>query len=141
LVVPASDGENGNVMMNQFFQDTFSPFFREKSDDNVDSMTVTQFIKDYPPDHEIQLEESGSSWLGGHSNWQTGDKRLEMKHEIEQLSTEFHTQPQKTQENETTLKALLIAETSCYVYWNSDFWFTQGKRMIEHVQQKIKEPN
>jgi hypothetical protein len=141
LVVPASDGENGNIMMNQYFSDTFIPFFREKSDHNVGSMTVTQYIKDYPPDHEIQLETTGSSWLGSHSNWQTGDKRLEMKHKIEQLSTKFHTQPLKTQENEATLKALLMAETSCYVYWNSDFWFTQGKRMIEYAHQKMKEPN
>jgi hypothetical protein len=49
LVVPASDGENGNVMMNRFFPDTFIPFAREKLDDKVSSITVTQFLKDYPP--------------------------------------------------------------------------------------------
>ena len=139
LVVPASDGENGNIMMNQYFSDTFIPFFKEKSDHDVGSMTVTQLIKEYPPDHEIQLETTGSSWLDSHANWQTGDKRLEMKHKIEQLSNKFHTQPRKIQENETALKALLMTETSCYVYWNSDFWFTQGRRMIEFAYQKMKQ--
>jgi hypothetical protein len=141
LVVPASDGENGNVMMNQYFSDTFIPFFREKSGHDVGSMKVTQFIKEYPPDHEIQLETTGSSWLDSHANWQTGDKRLEMKRKIEQLSNKFHTQPRNVQENEAALKAFLMAETSCYVYWNSDFWFTQGRRMIEFAHQKMKQHN
>lgn len=139
LVVPASDGENGNIMMNHYFPDTFVPFFARKTDQDVGSMTVTQYIKDYPPTSEIQLETTGSSWLGGHTNWQAGDKRQEMKQKIEQLSSTFHAQSRETQENEEALKALLTAETSCYVYWNSDFWFAQGEKMIEYAHQKIKE--
>lgn len=139
LVVPASDGENGNVMMNQFFKDTFIPFFTQKTDQNVSSMTITEYVRDYPPTNEIQLETTGGSWLGGHTNWQAGDKRQEMKQKIEQLSTAFHMQSKETLENTEALKALLTAETSCYIYWNSDFWFAQGEKMIEYAYRKIKE--
>jgi len=138
LVVPASDGENGNVMMNRFFPDTFIPFAREKLDDKVSSMTVTQYLKDYLPSDEIKLEISGSSWLGSHSQWEAGDERLEMKRKIEQLSDKFHSQ-QKKALKEDAVKALLMAETSCYVYWNSSFWFDQGKRMIDFAIQKLRE--
>jgi hypothetical protein len=138
LVVPASDGENGNVMMNQFFPDTFIPFFREKSDNVVSSMTISQYIKEYPPDDEIELDSGGSSWLGGHSSWQAGDKRLEMLHQIQELSKEFHVQTRKIHENKAALRALLVAETSCYVYWNSDFWFAQGNKMLEFARKKMK---
>ena len=137
LVVPASDGENGNVMMNRFFPDTFIPFAREKLDDKVSSMTVTQYLKDYPPSDEIELEISGSSWLGSHSQWEAGDERLEMKRKIEQLSDKFHSQQEKALK-EDAVKALLMAETSCYVYWNSNFWFDQGKRMIDFAYQKLR---
>jgi hypothetical protein len=137
LVVPASDGENGNVIMNRFFPDTFMPFAREKLDDKVSSMTVTQYLKDYPPSDEIELEISGSSWLGSHSQWEAGDERLEMKRKIEQLSDKFHSQQEKTLK-EDAVKALLMAETSCYVYWNSSFWLDQGKRMIDFAYQKLR---
>jgi hypothetical protein len=139
LIVPASDGENGNVMMNQFFSDTFTPFFREKADEKVSSMTITQYLKEYPPDSEIELQTIGGSWLGDHSPWSKGDKRLEMKTKIEQLSRRFHDWNTKTSGSEEALKALLMAETSCYVYWNSSFWFDQGEKMIEHAYQKMKE--
>jgi hypothetical protein len=136
LVVPASDGENGNVMMNRFFPDTFIPFAREKLDDKVSSMTVTQFLREYSPSSEIELGASGGSWLGSHSQWEAGDERLEMKRKIEQLSYEFHSRLEKAPE-EDVVRALLMAETSCYAYWNSAFWFDQGKRMINFAYQKL----
>jgi len=139
LVVPASDGENGNVMMNQFFPDTFIPFFREKSDNVVSSMTISQYIKEYPSDDEIELDPAGSSWLGSHSNWQAGDKRLEMLNQIQELSREFHAQTSKTREDKAVLRAFLMAETSCYVYWNSEFWFGQGDKMLEFARATMKE--
>jgi hypothetical protein len=140
LVVPASDGENGNVMMNRFFPDTFIPFAREKLDDRVSSMTVAQYLKDYPPYDEIELASSESSWLGNHSQWETGEERLKMKREIEQLSSKFHTQQSKVSKEEA-VKALLMAETSCYVYWNNNFWFDQGKRMINFAYQQLEKDN
>jgi hypothetical protein len=139
IVVPASDGENGNVMMNQFFSDTFIPFFREKLDEKVSSMTITQYLKEYPPDSEIELQAIGGSWLGDHSQWSAGDKRLEMKRKIEQLSRRFHDRQAGVSRSEEALRALLMAETSCYVYWNSNFWFDQGERMIKFAYQQMGE--
>lgn len=137
LVVPASDGENGNVMMNHFFSDTFIPFFREKSDEAVSSMTVTQYLEDYPAENEIELETSGGSWLGNHSKWKEGDKRLKMKRKIEELSRKFHKASIEITEDKDAIRALLMSETSCYVYWNSDFWFDQGEKMIEFAYRRI----
>jgi hypothetical protein len=139
LIVPASDGENGNVMLNHFFSDTFIPFFREKSDEQVSSMTVTQYLREYPPDNEIELQGVGGSWQGDHSRWGSGDRRLEMKRKIEELSRRFHDEQTKTSRSEEALRALLLAETSCYVYWNSDFWFDQGERMIDYAYRQMKE--
>jgi hypothetical protein len=139
LVVPASDGENGNVMMNHFFADTFIPFFREKLNSEVSSMTITQYLKEYPPDSEIELQAIGGSWLGSHSHWEGGDKQLEMKRKIEELSSSFHDSQGKASRSEEALKALLLAETSCYVYWNSSFWFDQGEKMIKFAYQKMEE--
>ena len=139
LIVPASDGENGNVMMNHFFSDTFIPFFREKQDSEVSSMTITQHLKEYPPEDEIELQTIGGSWLGTHSHWNSGDKRLEMKRKIEELSSRFHAARGKALRNEEALKALLLAETSCYIYWNSSFWFDQGEKMIKFAYQKMEE--
>jgi hypothetical protein len=141
LIVPASDGENGNVMMNHFFSDTFIPFFREKADEQVSSMTVTQYLKEYPPDSEIELQTVGSSWLGGHSQWSRGDRRVEMNRKIEELSRRFHEWETRTSRSEEAVKAFLMAETSCYVYWNSSFWFDQGEKMIEFAYQKMKKPS
>lgn len=62
-----------------------------------------------------------------------------MKTKIERLSRKFHDQGAKTSRSDEMLKALLMAETSCYVYWNSSFWFDQGERMIEFAYQKMKE--
>jgi len=139
LIVPASDGENGNVMLNHFYSDTFIPFFREKTDEKVSSMTISQYLKEFPPDSEIELKAIGGSWLGDHSQWGTGDRRLQMKTKIERLSRKFHDQGAKTSRSDEMLKALLMAETSCYVYWNSSFWFDQGERMIELAYKKMEE--
>jgi hypothetical protein len=138
LVVPASDGENGNVMMNQFFSDTFIPFFRERLDEKVSSMTITQYLEEYPPDSEIELQSVGGSWLGDHSQWVRGNKRTEMKKNIERLSRRFHDTKRRSPGSEEALKALLLAETSCYVYWNSDFWFDQGEKMVEYAYERME---
>jgi hypothetical protein len=61
-----------------------------------------------------------------------------MKEKIEKLSSRFHEQQANGPASEEALKALLISETSCYVYWNSDFWFDQGEKMIEFAYHKIE---
>lgn len=155
LVVPASDGENGNVMMNEFFKATFVPFFMNKADDRVSSMTVSNFLHGYydvdgkiVPNSELKLKALGGSWVGGHERWKEGDRRLDIKRKIEKLSEEFHKADEvygKTGKTggeletsyEEAKRALLIAETSCYVYWNHEFWFAQGEKTIKFAHKKI----
>ncbi|MBU5689750.1 MAG: glycoside hydrolase [Candidatus Aenigmatarchaeota archaeon] len=142
LVVPASDGENGNVMMNEFFRSTFVPFFTSKTDENVESMCVTEFLQKYYAKNGkidvssiVEISDEGSSWIGGHQNWLVGDKRLEMKAKVDQLSKEFHDLKQKS---DIAKKSLLLAETSCYVYWGIDYWFDQGEEMIKYAKTNFK---
>ena len=142
LVVPASDGENGNVMMNEFFKSTFVPFFTQKVDDKVGSMCVTEFLKKYYSkngkleiDSVVEISDEGSSWTGGHQNWLSGDKRLEMKAKVDQLSKDFHKIGNR---DDKSKKMLLLAETSCYVYWGIDYWFNQGDEMINYARKTFK---
>ncbi|MEM5793589.1 MAG: glycoside hydrolase [Candidatus Aenigmatarchaeota archaeon] len=151
LVAPASDGENGNVMMNEFFPSTFEKFFREKIDDKVSSMTVTEFLNNYYQEvkSEIRLEEEGSSWIGSHKNWKEGDERIKINQRISELSDRFHEltnkiksfQPdQKIINNYNEAKRfLLIAETSCYTYWGMEFWFNQAWETFKHLERMIND--
>jgi hypothetical protein len=148
LVVPASDGENGNVMMNEFFPNTFVPFFKDRAN-SVSSMTVTEFLHTYyerdgkiVPKSEIKLKTIGASWVGGHKFWLEGTERLRMVEDVERLSKEFHEVARSTKNRERleeAKRALLVAETSCYVYWGTDFWFDQGRKTIEFARRKIME--
>lgn len=147
LIVPASDGENGNVMMNEFFPQTFVPFFEKFKDEKISSMLVTEFLHEFyekngeiRPESEIKLKILGASWINGHKLWLEGSKRLEMKEKIERLSREFHGIEEKLKKKglEEVKKVLLIAETSCYVYWGVDFWFDQGEKTIKFVEEKLE---
>ncbi len=137
LVCPASDGENGNVMMNQFFKDTFVPFFTKLESKKVGSMLVSQFLeKYYPygPKEEVKLKVQGGSWTGSHSNWTQGERREQLRQKVEALSKSFH----RKKQSEKALQALLLAETSCYLYWNVDFWFDQGEMMVNYAKRLQK---
>jgi len=143
LIVPASDGENGNVMMNEFFPQTFVPFFTEKIGKKISSLTVSQFLEKFYSKEgeiivksEINLKSLGASWTNGHELWLEGTKRHEMFKRISEISKIFHSLKRK--EREKLKKLLLIAETSCYVYWGSDYWFSQGIKTIEKIKSKIK---
>ena len=146
LIVPASDGENGNVLMNEFFPKTFSPFFKNKLDDKISSMTVTEFLHKFyekndeiVPDGEIKLKMIGSSWIGSHRFWMEGTERQEIVDKIHDASKAFHNLKGEKAKNESLKRLLLIAETSCYVYWGTEFWFNQGKRIIELLNRKMKD--
>jgi len=153
LVVPASDGENGNTMMNQFFPETYEKFFKEKIDEKVSSLTVSEFLEKYYPkiESEIEISEEGSSWIGGHKNWKEGDKRIEINEEILKLSKNFHRIENKIKiakpgkdvmkKYESTRHSLLIAETSCYTYWGTEFWFEQARKTLKVLEKKIDELN
>jgi len=149
LVVPASDGENGNVMMNEFFPKTFVPFFKKKLN-KVFSFTITEFLNKYYSEikSEIKIKTLGASWVHTHRFWLEGTRRMEMVKKIKELSKDFSKLKRslegkrltKGQKNyfEEIKKNLLIAETSCYVYWGDDFWFDQGDRQISFTHKKIK---
>jgi len=150
LVVPASDGENGNVIMNEFFPSTFERFFKEKIDENVSSMTITEFLREFYPrvDSQVELAEEGSSWIGSHKNWQEGDERLKINSNISKLSERFRVITERIQgvsdkniieKYKQVKKFLLITETSCYTYWGTDFWFNQAYISIKKLESLMEE--
>jgi len=139
LIVTASDGENGNVMMNEFFPQTFVPFFKEKIGKEVSSLTVTEFLNEFYEKNEIKdkikLKDIGASWIDGHENWLLGEKRIKAFQKILSLSKKFHELEQEKRQK--VEKWLLIAETSCYVYWGIDYWFEQGKRFASFCEKML----
>ncbi|MCD6402962.1 MAG: glycoside hydrolase [Candidatus Aenigmarchaeota archaeon] len=141
IVVPASDGENGNVMMNQFFPETFEPFFKSNYK-NVSSKTLSEFLEDSPDKKMdcIKIKDVGGSWVGGHQLWLEGGRRQQINKKIKRLSIMFHNVEQNVSKSKRNkiLKYLLIAETSCYTYWNSPFWFEQAEKTIEMVENLLK---
>jgi len=139
LIVTASDGENGNVMMNEFFPQTFVSFFKEKIGKEVSSLTVTEFLDEFYGKNEIKdkikLKDIGASWIDGHENWLLGEKRIKAFQKILSLSKKFHELgPEQKQKVE---KWLLIAETSCYVYWGVDYWFEQGRKFASFCEKML----
>lgn len=151
LVVPASDGENGNVMMNEFFPNTFLPFFKKFMDKKVTSMTISEFLYKFYTQNDhistksiVTIAPLGSSWIGGHEKWLSGEERLSIKKQIDDLSKSFHEIINKNPEiknkpfYEDVKRSLLLAETSCYVYWGTSYWFEQGKKMIAFTRKRIE---
>ncbi|MEM7821397.1 MAG: glycoside hydrolase [Candidatus Aenigmatarchaeota archaeon] len=147
LVVPASDGENGNVMMNEFFPKTFLPFFKEKKDEKICSLLVSDFLDNFyelPPKSEIKIKTFGSSWVGTHKFWTEGIERSKLIERNYKLSKNFHLVEEKLKikgkkEFENLKKLLLISETSCYLYWGTSFWLEQGMKTMEFLENKISE--
>lgn len=159
LVVPASDGENGNVMLNEFYKATFVPFFRKKIDEKVTSMTITEFLYEYygkekngemriVPENEVKVRPIGGSWMGGHEIWMGDKDKMNIHKKTKEISQMFHRVEKKIKDKsdkkikksfEEAKKALLIAETSCYVYWGTKFWYKQGEKIIKFAKEKIND--
>jgi len=141
LVVPASDGENGNVMMNQFFPETFIPFFKKMDVKEISSLTISQFLKEYYDEKiksKIKLKGVGGSWVGGHELWTHGNRRELVNKGIEKASKKFHEiKPKESKSYEFTKRMLLISETSCYTYWDTSFWFTQWEKINKTLQELL----
>ena len=80
-------------------------------------------------------------WLSqhGHQQWLEGDRRLAIKRKMDKLSERLHKfdklkgRPAYREAED----AVLNSETSCYVYWGSDFWFDQGEVSIKYAEKKI----
>jgi len=139
LVITASDGENGNVMMNEFFPQTFTDFFCRKADEKVSSITVSEFLKQYYEGEKldkVELKLIGASWVGGHERWIWGERRAKMIRKISEISKKVH-----ESKNEKAKKLLLLAETSCYVYWGIDWWFDQGKKILKNIDLILQNKN
>jgi len=135
LVVTASDGENGNVMMNEFFPKFYQEFFRKKIGNKLQSMLVTEFLESYGERLEtIELKVLGASWVDGHAAWVEGSRREKINRMLQELSKKFHSLPTADKE---TKKLFLVAETSCYNYWGTEFWFEQGERTIAAALERI----
>ncbi|MEM0333712.1 MAG: glycoside hydrolase, partial [Candidatus Aenigmatarchaeota archaeon] len=75
----------------------------------------------------------GASWVVGHERWIWGEKRANIAREIEEISKIVN-----EINDAELLKLLLIAETSCYVYWGTDYWFEQGKKILSKIKEKIR---
>lgn len=140
LLITASDGENGNVMMNEFFPNTYVPLFTEFINKKVSSLTVSEFLEDFydggkKVKDEIKLKDFGASWINGHEAWMLGPKRFEAIKRIKELSDKF--QKLDEEKRKEVKKWLLIAETSCYVYWGIDYWFDQGKKFASFCEKMM----
>ena len=133
LIVPTSDGENGNVMMFEYFRNSYAPLFRNsQSWQDIAFMNVSEYIDKYLPKvatTEVRLKPTGGSWIGGHQSWNEGDRRQQVLAAIEQLSQTYANKAEKDK------MPMLLCETSCYVYWNSEFWFQQADRCIEWAKK------
>lgn len=133
LIVPTSDGENGNVMMFEYFLNSYAPLFRNSQFwQDIAFMNVSEYIDKYLPKvatTEVRLKPTGGSWIGGHQSWNEGDRRQQVLAAIEQLSQTYANKAEKDK------MPMLLCETSCYVYWNSEFWFQQADRCIEWAKK------
>ena len=98
-------------------------------------MTLTEYLKKFYHDDEmdkIELKMIGASWVGGHERWIWGEKRRKMYEKIKNISKKVHESG-----NKKAMKLLLIAETSCYVYWGIDWWFSQGNKIIDKIKSMV----
>jgi len=148
LIVPATDGENGNVMLNEFFPKTYVPFFKKRVKKKISSLTITEFLQKYYEKEKItsriKIKKYGGSWVGEHKQWKEGIIRETVNKKIEEMSRRFHRiKPEKLRKNlentyENAKRMLLISETSCYTYWGTEFWFSQGEKTIKILEKLLK---
>jgi hypothetical protein len=140
LVVPTSDGENGNVMMFEYFKNSFAPLFRDRHPE-IEFMTVSEYIDAYVAGGvltEVRLKPTGGSWIGGHQSWQEGDLRRRVLVAVEQLSRDYAEIEAAGKLSPEQKRALLLCETSCFVYWGSDFWAQQADKFIGRAREAIR---
>ncbi len=139
LVVPTSDGENGNVMMFEYFKNSFAPLFRDRHPE-IEFTTVSEYIDNYVAGGvltEVRLKPTGGSWIGGHQSWQEGDLRRRVLVAVEQLSRDYAEIEAAGKLSPEQKRALLLCETSCFVYWGSDFWAQQAEKFISRAREAI----
>lgn len=146
LIVPTSDGENGNVMMFEFFPNTFAPLFRNSQNwPDIAFMTISEYIDKFLPNGattQIKLKLDGGSWIGGHHSWFEGDERRDILQQVEAFSGQWEQMKQEKQWSQEKIqeieRSLLLCETSCFVYWNSPFWFEQARHSLAWGREKLE---
>lgn len=144
LIIPTSDGENGNNMMFRFFPETFAPFFRLLSrEDGIESLSISEYLERYcpaGPQEEVRIRAEGGSWIGGHESWQRSGRGGEILNRIEEVSRLLHSvhrfnDPLYREAEER----VLTCQTSCYVYWGQDFWYAQAEKSLNRAEECLSQ--
>ena len=140
LVVPTSDGENGNAMMFRFFSETFAPFFRSLSrEEGIESLSISEYLERYCPEgprEVVKIRAEGGSWIGGHDSWQRSGRGGEILTRIEEVSRLLGSVPVSSDPLYREAEEwVLRCQTSCYVYWGQDFWFHQAEKSLQRAEE------
>ncbi|MCD6371578.1 MAG: hypothetical protein J7L39_02560 [Candidatus Aenigmarchaeota archaeon] len=142
IIITASDGENGNVMMNEFFPKTFKPLFEKViGKKRIDSLLVSEFLDLFCKTNElkvIELKTFGASWINGHELWKGESRKERIRMKIRMISEFYRKFKGEEKIKEKLKKLLLISQTSCYIYWGTDYWYSQAERTIEEFMKIFK---
>lgn len=158
LVLVAGDGENGSEMMQgNFFRSRFDPFVRSRPEAGPFPLLCgTAYLEAIlteafgSPDwdrageifSEVRIQSEGYSWSGVLGNiWMSHSRKLDLYKAIFHLSDQFHRlDPARIDPGEyDRLKhAVLRTQTSCYTWWDSDFWLEQGWAAIEDARSALR---
>ena len=158
LALVAGDGENGSEMMQgNFFRQRFDPFVASHPEtghyplvtgtDYLESILTEAFGK---PDwdrageifSEVRIQPEGYSWSGVLGNiWLSHPGKLDLYKAIFALSDQFHQISAGSVDPaayEAAKHAVLRTQTSCYTWWESDFWLNQGWAAIEDAREAVR---
>jgi hypothetical protein len=142
LVVPTSDGENGNVMMFEFFPNSFVPLCAEgRQRPEIAFQTVSEYLDTHlagGPTTEVRLRPGGGSWIGGHDSWNLGERRRSILAAVEDVSWQFAQIREGGRIDPEAERALLLCETSCFVYWDQPFWADQAQRCLAWAKELLE---
>ncbi len=157
LVLVAGDGENGNDMMQgNFFRNRFNPYVGSRPETtDCPLVTGTAYLESILAHafgspvweragevfSEIQIQPEGYSWSGVLGNiWLSHSRKLDLYKAIFALSEQFHKIDRARIEPaiyDRILHAILRTQTSCYTWWDSEFWLGQGWGAIEDARMEL----
>jgi len=151
IVLICGDGENGSEMMQgNFFRNTFNPYVMSRPENSRFVLTTgTSYLSAIleeafgKPDwsradeifSEIKIQADGYSWSGILGNiWLSRPEKRELYRQIFRLSDTFHSISLENIDFDLYCRVrhmVLRTQTSCYTWWNSEFWLNQGRKAIE----------